>query len=342
LFYRAILATAAFAHAGCSGSQSDSANDTASAVGDEPEAVETASDLQEEIGKEKEARAKAAAEFAERAAASLAASEAFLAENAEREDVVVTDSGLQYEILEEGTEGGFSPESTDLVAVHYTGTLIDGVEFDSSRSRGAAAQFRLNRVIAGWTEGVQLMSEGDRFRFFIPPELAYGEKGRPSGPIGPNAALIFDVELLKVHDAERNLEASNKFLEENAKKEGVTTTASGLQYEILEDGPAEGASPAAGDTVAVQFRGALINGTEIDSSEIAGGVVDLPVTTAFAGWGEAVQLMSEGDEFRFYFPPDLVHGESGSRSGHVGPNEVVIYDVELVEVKPAASEAAPE
>lgn len=121
--------------------------------------------------------------------------EDFLAENAKRPEVKVTDSGLQYEVLKEGT--GASPTATETVEVHYHGTLIDGTVFDSSVDRGKTIEFPLNRVISGWTEGVQLMKEGAKYRFFIPWNLAYGERG--SAPkIPPYAALIFDVELFEV------------------------------------------------------------------------------------------------------------------------------------------------
>ncbi|WP_157974610.1 FKBP-type peptidyl-prolyl cis-trans isomerase [Lewinella sp. IMCC34183] len=121
--------------------------------------------------------------------------EAFLAENAKRPEVKVTDSGLQYEVLKEGT--GASPSATETVEVHYHGTLINGKVFDSSVERGQTIEFPLNRVIRGWTEGVQLMKEGGKYRFFIPYDLAYGEQGSPPA-IPPYAALIFDVELFKV------------------------------------------------------------------------------------------------------------------------------------------------
>lgn len=122
--------------------------------------------------------------------------EKFLADNAKNTGITTTASGLQYQVLTEGS--GASPSATDNVTVHYKGTTIDGKEFDSSYSRGAPATFPLNRVIAGWTEGVQLMKEGAKYRFFIPSNLAYGERGA-GRDIGPNAALIFDVELIKVN-----------------------------------------------------------------------------------------------------------------------------------------------
>ena len=125
-----------------------------------------------------------------------AAGEKFLADNAKVAGVVATASGLQYLVFNEGT--GAAPKATDNVTVHYKGTTIDGKEFDSSYGRGAPATFPLNRVIAGWTEGLQLMKEGAKYRFFIPSNLAYGERGA-GRDIGPNAALIFDVELIKVN-----------------------------------------------------------------------------------------------------------------------------------------------
>ena len=121
--------------------------------------------------------------------------EAFLAENAKREGVKVTASGLQYEVLTAAE--GKKPKATDKVKVHYEGTLIDGTVFDSSYRRGEAISFGLNQVIAGWTEGVQLMSVGAKYKFFIPYNLAYGERGA-GAQIPPYAALIFTVELLGI------------------------------------------------------------------------------------------------------------------------------------------------
>ena len=124
-----------------------------------------------------------------------AAGEAFLAENAQREGVVTLPSGLQYEVIEEGD--GATPGRRSTVVVHYSGTLIDGTPFDSSLQRGEPARFPVNRVIPGWTEALRLMQVGDKWRLFIPADLAYGDRG--VGPvIAPGSTLIFEVELLEV------------------------------------------------------------------------------------------------------------------------------------------------
>jgi peptidylprolyl isomerase len=261
-----------------------------------------------------------------------AASEKFLAENAKREGVQTTSTGLQYEVLEEGPEGGLSPKATDIVTVHYVGTLIDGVEFDSSRARGAAARFPLNGVISGWTEGVQLMSEGDRYRFYIPSDEAYGEQSRGEH-IGPNDALIFDIELLKVSNPELNAKKSAEFFAANAQKPGVKTTESGLQYEVITEGPADGESPSDANVVSINYKGTFIDGSEFDSSEARGEPVEFPVGEAIAGWSEALQLMSVGDKYRFFIPSELAFGETGTQDYTITPNEAVIYELELIDVK---------
>lgn len=131
-------------------------------------------------------------------AASTAASEDFLRNNSSAEGVVTLESGLQYLVLESGPEGAASPTAADSVLAHYHGTLIDGTVFDSSVDRGEPAQFGLSQVISGWTEGLQLMSVGDKWRLFIPAAMAYGEAS-PTPAIPPNSALIFDVELLEIN-----------------------------------------------------------------------------------------------------------------------------------------------
>ncbi|MBE6317374.1 MAG: FKBP-type peptidyl-prolyl cis-trans isomerase [Bacteroidales bacterium] len=124
-----------------------------------------------------------------------AAGEAFLAENAKRPEVKTTKSGLQYEVINEGS--GNKPMASDTVVVHYTGTLIDGTVFDSSVERGTPATFGVTQVIPGWVEALQMMQEGAKWRLYIPSDLAYGSRGA-GGAIGPNSTLIFDVELIQI------------------------------------------------------------------------------------------------------------------------------------------------
>lgn len=142
---------------------------------------------------EQEKKAQAAA--AEKGKAAKEEGEKFLAENSKKDGIITLPSGLQYQVIREGN--GKKPKATDQVECHYEGTLIDGTKFDSSYDRGQTATFPLNQVIAGWTEGLQLMQEGAKYRFFIPYTLGYGERGAGAS-IPPFAALIFDVELVAV------------------------------------------------------------------------------------------------------------------------------------------------
>lgn len=141
-----------------------------------------------------QARAEALAAAA--SAKNRADGEAFMAKNRLVKGVYATGSGLQYMVLRQGN--GPRPVATDTVEVNYRGTLLDGTEFDSSYARGRPATFALSQVVAGWTEGLALMPVGSKYRFWIPSDLGYGSKGIPGGPIGPDATLVFDVELLSI------------------------------------------------------------------------------------------------------------------------------------------------
>ena len=141
-------------------------------------------------------QARAEAEATAKGAKNKAEGDAFLARHRLEKGVYTTGSGLQYMVLRQGN--GNRPVATDRVEVNYRGTLLDGTEFDSSYARGRPAVFSLTQVVAGWTEGLALMPVGSKYRFWIPSELGYGAKGTPGGPIGPNATLVFDVELLSI------------------------------------------------------------------------------------------------------------------------------------------------
>lgn len=147
-----------------------------------------------------EAAAKAQAERAKAAEENAAAGAAFLADNGKRDGVVTTESGLQYEVIEAGS--GAKPTDKDTVEVHYRGTLIDGTEFDSSYGRGQTVKFGVTQVIPGWTEALQLMPAGSKWKLAIPGDLAYGPAGAGGGMIGPNATLLFDVELVSIPSQE--------------------------------------------------------------------------------------------------------------------------------------------
>ncbi|OOR93162.1 peptidylprolyl isomerase [Moraxella caviae] len=167
-------------------------------------------------------------EVEEKAANNKAAGEKFLAENAKKEGVKTTASGLQYKVITEGS--GKSPKATDTVTVHYEGKLIDGTVFDSSYERGMPAQFPLNQVIPGWTEGLQLMKEGGKYEFFVPSDLAYGEAGNPA--IEPNSVLIFTVELLTPEQVKAASEKAQAQMAEDMKK-ALETGESGGQVQKI-------------------------------------------------------------------------------------------------------------
>ena len=160
---------------------------------DEEKIREVLTALDESVRTKQEEKAKVESEK------SKVEGEKYLTENAKKEGVMVTESGLQYEVMSEGE--GAKPVATDVVKVHYKGTLLDGTEFDSSYSRNEPTTFPLNRVIPGWTEGLQLMTVGSKYKFTIPSDLAYGD--RDLGKIPANSTLIFEVELLEIqNDAE--------------------------------------------------------------------------------------------------------------------------------------------
>ena len=149
---------------------------------------------------QQELQAKMMAEMEAVAAKNKADGEAYLADNAKKEGVIVTDSGLQYKVLEAGE--GDAPAPSDIVTVHYRGTLVDGTQFDSSYDRGQPATFPVGGVITGWTEALQLMKPGAKYQLAIPSGLAYGERGAGQ-VIGPNAVLLFDIELISVEKGEK-------------------------------------------------------------------------------------------------------------------------------------------
>ena len=246
--------------------------------------------------------------------------EHFLVENTQKEGVITTASGLQYEVITMGN--GIRPSATDQVNVHYEGTLIDGTVFDSSYERGESITFGLNQVIAGWTEGLQLMPAGSKFRLYISQELGYGE--RETGSIPPYSTLIFDVELLNVV-YENTEEDNDKFLSANAARACVKTTASGLQYEIITQG--QGKTPRATDKVKLNYQGTLIDGTVFDSGKASVFSLDQVIK----GWSEGLQLMSVGSKYRFYIPQELGYGDQ--KHGDIPALSTLVFEIELLNIE---------
>jgi FKBP-type peptidyl-prolyl cis-trans isomerase len=404
-------------------------------------------------------------------------SAAFLADNAKKEGIKTTASGLQYQVLKEGNGEQATIEST--VKVHYHGTTIDGKVFDSSVDKDQPATFPLKNLIQGWQEGIPMMKVGAKYKFFIPANLAYGEDANPS--IGPNQALIFEIELLEIKanilktdkdrlsysygyviaqslgqanltpeekntgafiegwakgfeggkaqmeasdavikarfqsgmpspdkaaalklmysigfsssasmvelltvkladfdlklvskgfdDALENAEAlltkeqvnqalqqyfepkqqaataqkeekeggagkenviaGQKFLAENAKKEGVVTLPSGLQYMVLQEGTGE--KPTINDKVTTHYHGTLIDGSIFDSSVERGSPATFPVGGVIQGWVEGLQLMKKGAKYRFFIPHNLAYGMR-AMGPKIPAGSTLIFDVELLEI----------
>ena len=235
-----------------------------------------------------------------------------------------TDSGLEYVITEKGR--GELATAGSRVKVHYTGKLEDGTKFDSSLDRDEPFVFELGvgMVIKGWDEGIALMHVGDKAVFKIPATLGYGERGA-GGVIPPNAALIFEVELLEILPVV-------KIEEFDIEGKVRSKTASGLEYILVQEGA--GIKAAAGNTVNVHYTGYLEDGTIFDSSVKRDQPFSfiLGMGKVIKGWDEGVALMKVGDKVRLIIPSELGYGERGA-GGVIPPNATLIFDVELLEVK---------
>lgn len=231
------------------------------------------------------------------------------------EDAEVTESGLASKVLVKGS-GTVRPAAEDSVEVHYTGWTTDGQMFDSSVRRGHPITFPLKRVIAGWSEGLQLMVEGEKRRLWIPAELAYkGQSGRPAG------MLVFDVELLKV------IESPKVPKDVAAAPEDAEVTKSGLASKVLKAGTGT-VHPKAKSTVEVHYSGWTTDGKMFDSSLSRGKPAKFALNRVIDGWTEGVQLMVEGEKRRFWIPEKLAYkGRANAPAG------MLVFDVELISIE---------
>ena len=230
-----------------------------------------------------------------------------------------TSSGLASKVLKAASAGEAKrPGASDRVTVHYTGWTTDGKVFDSSVRRGRPATFPLDKVIAGWTEGLQLMAKGEKRRFWIPEKLAY--KGRPGAPQG---MLVFDVELL---DFEAAPEPPTTPSDVAAPPANAQKTSSGLASRVLQAGTGS-ANPNATSQVKVHYTGWTTDGEMFDSSVTRGQPATFPLNRVIAGWTEGVQLMVVGEKRRFWIPESLAYqGRPGA------PQGMLVFDVELLEI----------
>jgi peptidylprolyl isomerase len=237
-------------------------------------------------------------------------------------DATKTASGLASKVLAPG-KGKQRPKAEDLVKVHYTGWTEDGAMFDTS-SGGEPVSFPVNKVIKGWTEGLQLMVEGEKRRFWIPSALAYGDKPEMGAPAGD---LVFDVELLSFQAAPKPPPAP---ADVRAAPKDATKTASGLAYKLLKKGTGT-RSPKASDTVTVHYTGWTPDGKMFDSSIPTTEPVSFPLGRVIKGWTEGLQLMREGDSMRFWIPSELAYGDKPKREG--APAGMLVFDVELISIQ---------
>lgn len=242
----------------------------------------------------------------------------------------VTASGLEYIEVELGT--GPRAKAGDLVSVHYTGTLEDGTEFDSSAG-GDPIKFVLGQggVIAGWDEGIALMNVGGKAQLIIPSALGYGPSG--NGPIPPDATLYFDVELVAAEPSPTAVPIPTAEPPTFVDPGDYITTESGLKYYFLEEG--DGETPQLGEIASVTFVGWVEGGQKFADSQ-DGVPLDFIVgeEQILPGWDEMVQLMQVGDVVQFVLPPELGLGEQGAPNGVIPPNATLIFEMGLVSIAP--------
>jgi len=257
-------------------------------------------------------------------------------------DAKKTEKGVFYKVLKAG-KGGPKPKPSDTVRVHYTGWTTDGRMFDSSILRNEPTEFPLSGVIAGWTDGIPVMSVGDKVRFWIPEELAY--KGSPGKPQG---MLVFDVELLEIKDPAKDPHGGHGADDGHGHGQGqgdkpssipappdvaappkdAKKTAMGVFYKVQKAGKG-GAKPKPSDAVKVHYTGWTTDGKMFDSSVTRGEPTEFPLQRVIPGWTDGLQVMSVGDKVRFWIPEDLAY------KGKSGPQGMLVFDVELLEIKPA-------
>lgn len=296
----------------------------------------------------------------------------FLAAFGALEGATTTESGLVMQTIRVGSGPEVTPE--DLVRVHFVARLAgQGEPFESTYENSGSVVFQVQDTLPGWAEALPMTRGGSLVRVALPAALAFGEQGMPGGPVGPNQVTVYDLEVIDVYPANdasaaarladeseaiiqeistgvqrvqamaqqeyralglANLINSTMFLTNQEAREGVVKTESGLLYEVLTDAP-EGDRPTPENVVTVHYTGTLADGTVFDSSVQRGQPAEFQLNGVIAAWTEGLQLMNVGDKYRLYVPPALGYGEQGTQGGPIGPNEALVFDVELLGVSEA-------
>lgn len=310
------------------------------------------------------------AEF-EAAAFPLSEGDAFLEAFAAEEGAEKRDNGAVVQTLVEGT--GATPGENDLVKVHFVARLAGELEpFGSTYRDGAPVIIGMDQALPGWRSTFQTMKAGSLVRAALPASLAFGEQGMGSA-IPPGAVTVYDFALLDVYkvDDDETLAAlesdmkgvvekysqeaqrlqglaqqqisslntisvarSNLFVEAQAARPETTKTESGLVYEVVSSSDS-GESPKIGDTITVHYSGTFPNGEVFDSSYSRGQPATFELGRVIEGWNEGLQLMKPGDKYKLYIPGQLAYGPRGTPDGSIGPNQALVFDVELISVEPA-------
>jgi FKBP-type peptidyl-prolyl cis-trans isomerase len=243
----------------------------------------------------------------------------FLMENATKPGVTVTNSGLQYRIIDQGD--GELPAIGQVVFIDYVGRLVNGQIF--SRSDGLEYLSLTQNILPGLYEGLQLMNAGSKYEFVIPSELGFADAPPANTPVRPGSVLIMELTL------DSFLLAPDQFLAQNLENEDVTVSDSGLQYRVITEG--QGDNATAGSTVRVRYTGTLTNGLQFDRSP-GNDTVTFNTSQVIAGFSEGLRLMNRGSKFQLFIPPNLGYGQQPPFGSLIPPNAVLVFEVELVEI----------
>lgn len=248
--------------------------------------------------------------------------------------VQTTDTGIMYTIEKPG-DGKGNPSMTDLITAHYHGTLLDGTVFDSSVDRGAPFDFQLKGVIKGWQQAIPLLSKGGKGKFIIPSGLAYGERAA-GAKIPANSPLVFEIEVIDFKDP-AEAEASRGAEQEAAIQAYATKnnlklekTDKGVYYTIEKKGTGT-VHPTVASTVKCHYHGTLLDGTVFDSSVERGEPIEFPLGRVIPGWQDGIPKLTEGGKAKFIIPSVMGYGPRPA--GKIPPHSVLVFDVELFEIK---------